>query len=142
MILFNNSNLSANFLTGSHSLFISMYQSGSIFHNVTRNRTKLSSRQVICYGCAVVPIAFGTSVQLSLSHTKLTQQLVAGDISRVVKYCCLVLFAYTHRLYYTEKSVLCHPVYGEIFQYLIGEWMSFVCLFVFQWSIGGRLAIS
>ena len=27
----------------------------------------------------------------------------------------------TYRKYYTEYSILCHPVYGEVFGYLLGE---------------------
>ncbi len=35
-----------------------------------------------------------------------------------VRNCLAFLFAL--RAFYTEQSVMCHPVYGEIFCYLLG----------------------
>jgi len=42
----------------------------------------------------------------------------------------LLALGFPCRLFYNAKSVILHPVYGEIFQYLIGKFIIFCYHFV------------
>ena len=53
-----------------------------------------------------------------------TLQPIIGELRNapgyVVGMVVWVWFMLCRRLYYVEKSVMCHSVYGELFYYLIG----------------------